>query len=160
MLSMTKTRFAFTEGERSFLLAMLGVGLFGAAISFMVVSQLGGSHHIIRPLSAYDIWSIIAGGIGAAAAFMIARRWFGHEGLWGWGQAVVGIGFVSFLASLIGGTLALPLYGTMFGPFSFVMTLVAAPIVAVLWCSTLLMAHILMLTWRRERDSIFSPRAR
>ena len=158
MSSKINRLYAFTEGERSFMIAAFGTGLFGSAISFMVINQLGGANQIIRPLSTYDVWAIFAGGIGAGAALVIARRWFGHRGVSGLVQALIGVGFVSFLASLIGGTLALPLYGTMFGPFSFVMTLMGAPFVALLWVTTILMAHVLMFAWRRERESIFESR--
>ncbi|MCW1951376.1 MAG: hypothetical protein KIH44_008410, partial [Octadecabacter sp.] len=56
-----------------------------------------------------------------------------------------------------GGTLGLPLYGTMFGPFIVVVTLLGAPILAMLWAFTLLGIHILLASYQRERDSIFTP---
>ena len=62
--------------------------------------------------------------------------------------------WISFVGALIGGTLALPFYGTMFGPFTLVVTLLNAPFLAVLWIWTLFSAHLMIKERRIERDSI------
>jgi hypothetical protein len=64
---------------------------------------------------------------------------------------------VTFIGSLIGGTLGLPFYGTMFGPFIVVVTLMGAPLLAMLWAFNLLGAHVLLGIYRSERDTIFTP---
>ena len=62
---------------------------------------------------------------------------------------------ISFAGSLIAGTLALPLYGTMFGPFALAVIFVSSPLLAGLWAFNLFGVHVLMCQWRIERDSIF-----
>lgn len=62
--------------------------------------------------------------------------------------------WISFVGALFGGTLALPFYGTMFGPFTLVVTLIKAPILALLWTSSLLSAHFMIKVRRDERDSV------
>jgi hypothetical protein len=148
-------RLRITDGEQSILFALFVVAVFGAGVAFVVVNQLGGSEHIIRPLTAYDIWSICSGAFGAAIGFYLGRDWFGFPGLRGVGQACLGIVVVSFIGSIVGGTIALPFYGTMFGPFSVAITMVGAPLLAVFWSCSLMSAHLLVAVWRRERDTIF-----
>ena len=66
---------------------------------------------------------------------------------------------VTFFGPIIAGTLALPLYGTMFGPFTLGLIFFASPMTAVFWLGNLLGVHVLFLTWHSERDSIFGARA-
>ena len=72
-------------------------------------------------------------------------------------RALRGIIAVSFVGTLIGGTLALPFYGTMFGPLMFVLTLVGHPGLAALWLATLIACHFLLQVWRRERAQSAEP---
>jgi len=51
--------------------------------------------------------------------------------------------------------MALPLYGTMFGPFTLFVSLFSAPLLALLWVNVLVGAHFLLAIWRTERDTIF-----
>jgi len=144
-----------TEGEKGVLLAAIVVAVFGAGVAHSVVGQLGGGLRIIRSLSNYDIWIIVSGAIGSVIGLYIGRNWFGHAGLAGWRKAIIGIGITTFASAICSGTLALPFYGTMFGPFSVVMTFIGNPLLAVFWVSILLAAHALIVDWRNERDSIF-----
>ena len=50
--------------------------------------------------------------------------------------------------------MALPFYGTMFGPFTLVVSLFSAPILAILWITALFSAHLMIKVRRIERDSI------
>jgi len=149
------TRLNLTEGERGVLLAYVVVSVFGAGLALTVVSQLGGENTILRALGIYDMWVIIAGAMGSAMGLFISQRWLGHPGIAGWRKAIIGIPVVSFICAICGGTLALPFYGTMFGPFSVLVTFIGSPILGVFWTAILLSAHALMLEWRQERDSIF-----
>jgi len=113
--------------------AYLVVMLFGAALSVNVVLTLGGIAAWMTPFSSYDYWVIFCGAVGAGVGLYLGRERFGHTGTRGAVQAAVGIVWISFVGALIGGTLALPFYGTMFGPFTLVVTLLNAPFLAVLW---------------------------
>lgn len=150
-----KLRLALTDGEQSLCLAYFSVGIFSAGLAFIVVNQLSGGAAVFRPLSAYDLWVIFAGAVGGCAGLFLGRRWMGHNGVLGFIRALVGMFIVSFLGALIGGTLALPLYGTMFGPFSLIVALIGAPQLAMFWGVILLSAHFLICVWRRERDTVF-----
>jgi len=148
-------RLKTTEGERGVLLAALVVAVFGAGLALCVIGRLGGSHTVMRSLSYYDFWIIFSGGLGSSIGLYLGRNWFGHPGLSGWRKAVAGIFVVTFAGAICSGSLALPLYGTMFGPFSVLMTFIGNPILGVFWVATLLSAHRLIINWRFERDSIF-----
>ena len=140
-----------TAGEKRLLAAGAVVGLGGAIAAHVIVTQMGQNKALLRSLTDADLWFVIAGALGAVAALYSGRRWFGHDGLRGVLKAMAGIIVVSFVGALVGGTLALPLYGTMFGPMMFTLTLAANPGLAVLWLVALTGSHLLIRVWRRER---------
>jgi hypothetical protein len=149
-----------TSGEKRLLAAALAVGLAGGVISFAIVTQMGDNKALLRSLTGADLWFVAAGVLGSLCALYIGRDWFGHRGLRGTLKAVAGILSISFMGTIIGGTLALPFYGTMFGPMMFGVTLAAYPVLALIWLNALVAAHLLFMIWRREiwcreRDSSF-----
>lgn len=144
-----------SQGERSRAVAYAIVGVFGAGIGFLVAMHLSQGAVIHQGFAAYDIWMVFAGSIGSMMGLYIAGKRFGHPGWRGLVNALAASVWVSFVGSLIGGTLMLPLYGTMFGPFTLAITLSSQPIFAVLWFANLFGAHLMLTYWRRERDSIF-----
>jgi hypothetical protein len=147
-----------TDGERRLILAMASMAMLGATIGLAVSVQLGGGADFLQGLAPYDLWIVASGAIGTTAALWLMRHRMGHPGLWGLAQAVLGMVGISFLAPLIGGTLVLPAYGTMFGPFTLGVILFGAPALGLLWCVTLVFVHHLMRLWVAERDSIFAAR--
>lgn len=144
-----------TRGEKNRAGAFAIVGVFGAAIGFLVALHLSQGQLWSRGLAPYDIWMMVAGALGSMAGLYIAGSWFGHAGWRGLMKAVVASLWVSFVGSLIGGSLMLPLYGTMFGPFTLAITLSTRPLFAILWFANLFGAHLMLTYWQRERDSIF-----
>jgi hypothetical protein len=149
-----------TSGEKRLLAAALAVGLAGGVIIFAIVTQMGDNKALLRSLTGADLWFVVAGVLGSLCALYIGRDWFGHRGLRGTLKAVAGILSISFMGTIIGGTLALPFYGTMFGPMMFGVTLAAYPVLALIWLNALVAAHLLFMIWRREiwcreRDSSF-----
>ena len=148
-------RLNLTQGEQSIVLAFFGFGFFGAAMAMNVVLTLGGVSALMTPFSGYDYWVIFSGVVGACCGLYMGRNWMGHPGLRGAAFAMIGMLWVSFLGGLVGGSLALPLYGTMFGPFTLFVSLFSAPFLALFWGCVLFAAHLLLKIWRQERDSIF-----
>lgn len=144
-----------SRGERSRAIAFVIVGVFGAGIGFLVALRLGQGAILFEGMRGYDIWMMVAGAIGSMAALALAGQQFGRPGANGFLRALVASVWVSFLGSLIGGTLMLPFYGTMFGPFTLAVTLVGSPLFGVMWFLNLIGAHLMLSHWRRERDSIF-----
>ncbi|MFT5649580.1 MAG: hypothetical protein ACJAXK_002624 [Yoonia sp.] len=149
-------RITLTEGEQSILLAFFGVAFFGAALALNVVTTLGGHAAMFRPFAAYDYWIVLSGALGGCAGLYMGRNWMGLPGLHGIASAIVGTVWISFLGGVVGGTLALPFYGTMFGPFTLFVSLFSAPLLAVFWACILMAAHFLLMVWRAERDTIFN----
>ncbi|NDV01583.1 hypothetical protein [Pseudoroseicyclus tamaricis] len=146
-----------TGGERRVALALATLAAVGAAVALRVAVQLNGFEPL-RP--GYGLWVATAGGIGAASGLWVVRRHYGHSGArgalrFGWGL-VMG----SVVAALLAGTLVLPLYGTMFGPFALLTALAGAPALALLWLLAFARFHRSMIDWRRERDSLFAWRPR
>jgi hypothetical protein len=149
---------AETRGERARALACLIVALGGAVLSAIVVGRLveGPALPLVAP-DWYGLWIVAAGGIGALGGLFLVRDRLGQPGAGGWRRAISAALVLSFAGSVIAGTLALPIYGTMFGPLSLVVALIDLPLLGPAWVCCILAAHGLMRRWRRERDSIFVP---
>lgn len=149
-----------TPGERSLVAACLSVALFGAAVSLTVIGTLGQHQILAGGLTLYGLWLCLSGAIGGAAGIVLSLRWLGHPGQGGWVAALWGILLICFIGALVGGTLALPLYGTMFGPMLLGLALLGSPMITILWIGVLLGVHVLIRQWRSERDTIYVPVAR
>ena len=154
-MTLARLRLRTTDGERCLALAYLIVALFGAGLAFVVATQISGGELLQRSLTNYERWLVLTGGIGGAGALYLAGDKMGQEGLIGHLRAIPAVIWVSFVGALISGTLSLPFYGTMFGPFTLGVTLVGSPVLACLWFANLFAAHILIGAWRAERDTLF-----
>ena len=141
-----------SDGEQCLVLAYLCTGLFGAATAMITVTQLAEAGRMPAQFSLYEQWVIVCGAIGAMSAFGLSGPRFGREGLSGVFSAVRGALWVSIVGSVIAGTLALPLYGTMFGPITLAVILAQSPILALCWFANLIAAHILLRGFRVEQD--------
>lgn len=141
-----------SRGEARLFLGCLFTALFGAALAFIIVLRLDPDAVFNRAMTIYETWIVASGFIGGASATYLSRHTLGRPELW---ITVRGIVSTTFLASLIAGTLALPLYGTMFGPFTLVVVFFASPITAFLWICNLFAVHEFVREWQRERNSIF-----
>ncbi|WP_245540976.1 hypothetical protein [Octadecabacter antarcticus] len=148
--------FGLTEGERARVLAFALVGTCSATLGYLAVLHLD-SDSSFDGLSWYQTWLVVASGLGGMIALFLSGDRMGQPGSAGATRAVAGALWVTFIGALIGGTLGLPLYGTMFGPFIVVVTLMAAPLLAMLWAVNLFGTHILMGIYQSERDTIFTP---
>lgn len=153
---MTLGKFSMTDGERSLTLAYVFVALFGAGMAFVAVAQMGQGAIIGRAMNWYEWWIVTTGALGGVIALFLAGDRMGQPGWRGHLRGAMGAIWVSFVGALIAGTLALPLYGTMFGPFTLGVTLAGSPPLAALWFANLMSAHLLISAWRIERDSIFA----
>ena len=131
---------------------------FGAIFAFLTVVRLRGGVLIDQGFSGYDLWIVLCGALGSAAALRMSGDKMGQTGGKGVVSAIYGGNWISFVGALIAGTLALPLYGTMFGPFVLGVTLYGAPLLAGLWAANLIAVHMLLISWNRERNSIFHAR--
>jgi hypothetical protein len=145
-----------TEGERARVLAFVLVGACSAGLGFLAVLHLDRAV-FLGEFSWYQTWIVIASGLGGMIALFLSGDRMGKPGQAGAVRAVAGAIWVTFIGALIGGTLGLPFYGTMFGPFIVVVTLMGAPLLAMLWAFNLFGAHVLLGIYQSERDTIFSP---
>ena len=157
MRSRTRTETLKTEGERARALAFFLLGVFGAGMGFLAVTRLSEGAFFDRGMSLYEYYIVLAGALGSMAALFLSGDRMGRPGADGVLRGLAGGVWVSFVGAVIAGTLALPGYGTMFGPFTMAVTLAGAPILAFFWVANLLAVHVLMANWQRERDSIFVP---
>lgn len=142
---------SFSPGERALGLALGVIGLAGGlaavtAVRFLTGAPIGQSHLI---------WCTFSGLVGAVWSTILCLKWMGHRGAIGWAQFTLALAGITFMTSLVAGSLILPIYGTMFGPFSAAMMFIDAPLVALAWCGATLCGHLIIIKWRQERDTIF-----
>lgn len=105
-------------------------------------------------------WLATSGGLGAIIGLRAMVTQFGRPGLWG----TLSSGFAGLIAALVlgvvGGTLVLPAYGTMFGPWLVLAGFLKAPIIMVPWAFVVFGVHKAQQSYTRERETInnFKPR--
>lgn len=141
-----------SKGERSLLWSHLTVGFFGLGFGLIILLRINPDAIFSVGPSLYEYWLLASGVLGANLALRLAQHRLGRPGFL---DAVKGIALVTFVAPILAGTLALPGYGTMFGPFTLGLIFWAAPITAALWFTSLTGVHLMMRQWHSERDSIF-----
>jgi hypothetical protein len=139
-------------------LAYVSMALVGGFVATVVAARVGQGGFVLRSVTLYDIWLVVSGGLGGMGGLRLVRDRLGHPGLPGLWHSLIGAFYATFLAGLIGGSLALPLYGTMFGPFTLAVTLLGAPMLLVMWGVVFVIAHLQLREWQSERNSIFAPR--
>lgn len=148
----------FSPAERGVGLASGIIAFAGILVALFAVSLLSGAQHSVTDITLQNAWVCLCGALGALWAAYLCRDWVGHSGHYGHLWAALAAGAVTFLGSVAGGSLVLPIYGTMFGPFSVAMTFIANPAVAIVWCGALLSGHLAMIKWREERDTVFDAK--
>lgn len=140
-----------TRGEKSLAMAYAAVVAMSAGMTILVMSGVEGENAIPPEPTWYDNWVIVAGALSGGIALYLARNWMGVLGAIGFARAIVGSIVVAFVAAVVAGTLILPVYGTVFGPFLLISEFVATPWLAVLWFAVALAAHFLISKWTEER---------
>lgn len=140
-----------SDGERGLVLASAAIAVIGALTSHLVLHHL----NVVPASAALRAWTVVAGGIALPLAVWLLRGQIGHAGWDGAIRATIAFWAAVPLVGLIGGTLLLPLHGTMFGPLGLVATLIAHPPLAALWVASFAGTHLMAMAWRDERDSIF-----
>ncbi len=155
-MSWFQPRIRRSGGERNVLFAVIAVAVFGAVLAIDVVVSLAADHPVLHDMSFFTVWALAAGAVGGACGLLSSyRRYFGYDGPLGWLWAFVGGLMVSGIGAVIGGTMVLPYYGTMFAPFKLIIVMFERPAFAVIWVAMVICVHKLVQQWRQERDSIF-----
>ena len=148
--------FRVSDGERNVFLSYLGVSAVGAFLAFFAGLTLEGAATLATFPDLYDIWLALSGAIGAASALSMGRRFLGRSDLLGAVQVLLVFPMITLIAALIAGSLALPIYGTMFGPLALVTTLISNPFLAGVWITAIFGAHAAYAIYREEREVFFT----
>ena len=107
-------------------------------------------------LSIFRAWLGVAGALGAVGSLYIMRSHFGKTGPLGTAQAIFSGVMATLLTGIIGGTVALPVYGTMFGAWLVIASFIQNPILLLPWAAGIYAVHRAFLVYRKERDTIFA----
>jgi hypothetical protein len=136
-------------------LAHSATALLGAVVALTAIVRMRQGEFFSEPMTAYSLWFILSGAIGGALGLYMHRHRMGQGGSYPAVQALGAIVLSNATGAVICGTLTLPLYGTMFGPFTLIMILVSSPVVSLIWLVNQLAVHLLLARFHAERDSIF-----
>lgn len=128
------------------------LALIGAVVGFFVLFE---RFQAGIDVPVYRAWLALGGGVGTVLSVHLTRDGFGRPGMWGGVQAILSACIATLAAGVIGGTIALPIFGTMFGPWLLVVSFVQAPLLFVPWAGGLLMIHWAYAKFRAERETIF-----
>ena len=104
----------------------------------------------------YRLWILFAACMGAYVAMRSASDLFGQSGLKGALRAICGGAWFTAVFGVVAGSIALPFFGTMFGPFAAVMLIAGSPWVLAIWLTGLGLIHLMVKCWRTEQDRLFA----
>ena len=105
-----------STNERFQILAMICLCCSGSMFGSAALTELvWGSDPVSSDYQ--KIWLTIAAGLGAVAAAFFVRASFGKPGDYGSIIACAGIVNATLLLGIVAGTLLLPVFGTIFGPW-------------------------------------------
>lgn len=140
-----------SAGEQSLAFGFAKVCLAGALTAVTTADMLlqGALDHGVF------VWSILCGALGVGWALVVCIRWLGHSGRIGVFKFVFAALSIGFVGAVAAGSLILPIYGTMFGPFALTMAFVNVPGLALIWFVSIGAAHCAAIRWREEHDTIF-----
>lgn len=147
---------SLTEGEQQLVTAYVTTCAFGAGMGLMTVTQMSHGAIFDTGFTFYHRWIVLCGALGCGLALWLAGDRMGQSGPNGFARGMLGVVWVSVVGAVIAGTLALPFYGTMFGPFTLAIMLVGSPMLALMWFANLLASHLLIRNWRTEQDRLFA----
>ena len=133
--------------------ACCGVTACGALLGFEALKALQSMKEIVGP-AAGDWISTLFAAAGALLAILMLRDRFGEAGCTGAARAVLGALATTIVLGIIAGTLTLPVYGTMFGPWLVLTVTISKPWLAMTWALSLYGVHLAMAEYKFERDSI------
>ncbi|WP_019954041.1 hypothetical protein [Yoonia vestfoldensis] len=145
-----------TTDGRTAVLAYAAVTVLTGLTGYMILSDAAMWPTAPGGIGIYDGWMIFASGLAGLTSLMIARGWVGTPGALGAVRACFGALVMLILASLIGGSLITPIYGTIYAPFIVLSAFLENPVVAALWCSGVFIAHWLLAQVERKRLAILS----
>ena len=157
-MSWYRSRIHRSGGERNVVIAVFAVAVLGAVLAIDVVASLANDQPVLQDIKFFTFWALLAGAVGGTCGLLTSyRKYFGYEGLSGWCWAFFGGLMVSGIGAVVGGTLILPYYGTMFAPMKLIVVMFERPVFAFIWVAMVVCVHKLVAEWRTERDSIFKP---
>lgn len=146
--------YGMSEGQNVRFLAYLIVAVSSGMLGLFAILQME-QETLFAQRTWYQTWVVAASAIGGATALFLGQGRLGGAGLRGMISGLAGGLWVTFVGAVIGGTLALPLYGTMFGPFIVTVTFLGMPVLAVQWGCVVLAVHVLLGGYQRERQAAF-----
>lgn len=149
-----------SKGEKAYTLAFAAVIAVTAGITIFVMSGIEGSQIVPVMASNYTLWIVCAGALSGFFALFAARGWLGGIGVLGWIRAIVGSTAAALIASVIAGTLIMPIDGTFYAPVVVASEFVAHPWLALAWYGVMIGAHLLMQILAEERAWGFSHDSR
>ncbi|MEM1233707.1 MAG: hypothetical protein AAGH70_06235 [Pseudomonadota bacterium] len=144
-----------SPAERTVMTAGAGIAACGCLLAGEALKGLQGFEYFVGPTAGGWI-SALCAAAGAIIGTLLMRQRFGGRGLQGGLNAVLAGLLATFLMGIVAGTLVLPIFGTMFGPWLILTTVLAKPWLSLPWLLSLYALNLAMKEYRDERDSVFN----
>ena len=143
-----------SPAERTLLVALAGLAATGGLLGFEALKGLQYMQEFVGR-AAGEWVSTFAAALGGVGAPLILRHRFGLTGVKGtlaaFGAAFVATGLLGILA----GTFVLPVFGTMFGPWLILTTVLEQPWLLAPWLLCLYAYHVAEKDYARESETLF-----
>lgn len=144
-----------SPAERTIMTAGVGVAACGSLLASEALEGLKGLEYFVGP-TAGDWILVLCAAAGAVIGTLLMRQRFGGRGLRGGLNAVLAGFLATFLMGIVAGTLVLPIFGTMFGPWLILTTVLMKPWLLLPWTLSLFGLHLAAQEYRDEQDSVFN----
>ncbi|MEL6608118.1 MAG: hypothetical protein AAFO93_04320 [Pseudomonadota bacterium] len=142
-----------SRAEWALILAFAALALAGAVLGMYALRDLNALDSFTSRDTARG-WLAMSGAMGACLSAMAMRDRFGRVGRGSlWHAAVAGV-ITTMLVGIVAGTLVLPIFGTMFGPWLVLIALLNMPVLAVPWMFALWGYDTARRSYTAERESL------
>lgn len=143
-----------SPAERLILGALVGCACAGGLLGYVALGGLQGMVEIVGPEigGMMSVGASFFGGLGSA---ILVRDRLGREGTRGVLSAIAGGVLATALLGIIAGTIVLPIFGTMFGPWLVLMTAATKPWYVLPWIASLYGMHKARRSYLAEQETLF-----
>ena len=142
-----------STAEKRLVVTYASITLAGGVLSLVAFDTLAAQ--VGKSQETRAVWLAFAGAVGGLIGARSAASFFGRSGPAGTLLIFAGVLFLTVVFGIAAGSLILPIYGTMFGPWLAVVGLVSHPVAAVLWITSLTAFHFARSAYAVERDTVF-----
>lgn len=140
-----------STADWKFAVVLIASGLIGLAMGVKGIDKLRRGGVDVAPLTGFEYWIIIVSFCTGAAVFLFNVDRMGRPGWKGCATCIYGVCRMVFFGALIGGTIMLPVHGTIYAPVIIMSVALETPMDLLIWFVEICVCHKLIMDWRNEK---------